>query len=208
MAETDEAELLGRARLGERSAFDRLQERLEPGVRRFIRRLIGKADAEDEIAQDAFLALYLNLGRVSPATNLRPFLFRVVRNLCYDELRRRGRFKWVPLDDSDRAAESGSGMDPPGPSPPTSVPAPDDQVAWIVLFGQIRKAMDKLPEPQRQALILYALEDLSYAEVAEALETDIGTVKSRIHYARLSLERLLGPHIREALGLSQKEESR
>lgn len=208
MAETAaaESELLERARAGGRPAFESLQKSLEPQVRRFIRHLIGKADVTDEILQDTFLALYLNLERIQPVTSLRPFLFRVVRNLCYDELRRKGRFRCVSLDWLELEQAFGGSGNPQATLRPDSAAGPDDQATWSVLLDQVRLAIDKLPESQRQALVLYAFEQLSYSEVAEALETDIGTVKSRIHYARLGLARLLAPDIREALGLTGKED--
>ncbi len=214
-AAADEGELLEKARSGERSAFEALQKSLEPQVRRFIRHLIGKMDVADEIVQDAFLALYLNIERIRPATSLRPFLFRVVRNLCYDELRRKGRYSCVSLDGLESGWGSEQVWGSPGRSgfvfgalrPDMAVTAgPDDQATWSVLLDQVRQAMDKLPESQRQALILYAFEQLSYSEVAEAMATDIGTVKSRIYYARLSLVKSLAPDTRAALGLTIKED--
>jgi len=62
-----------------------------------------------------------------------------------------------------------------------------------------REAMDRLPEPQRQALILFADEELSYAEIAEVLGTNIGTVKSRLFHAKRTLRRLLRPETVSAI---------
>ena len=105
-----EHELFQEARAGDRAAFDRLQKALDTSVRRFVRRLVGQSEAEDDIVQDAFLALYMNLERLDSNEHMRPFLFRVVRNLCYDELRRKGRFEFVLLNedagDSDIALRS------------------------------------------------------------------------------------------------------
>ena len=61
--------------------------------------------------------------------------------------------------------------------------------------------MERLPEQQRQTLILYHLEDLTYDQIAQATETDIGTVKSRLYYARRNLARLLNPQTLAALGI-------
>ncbi len=98
MSDSGEHELFEEAKASNRTAFDRLQETLDASVRRFVRRLVGISEAEDDIVQDAFLALYMNLERLEYSEHLRPFLFRVIRNRCYDTLRRQGRFQFVPLE--------------------------------------------------------------------------------------------------------------
>lgn len=201
MSHLDENELFQQARAGVRSAFDKLQEKLEAPVKRFVRRLIGLSSSEDDIVQDAFLALYMNLERLDSSEHLRPFLFRVVRNLCYDELRRKGRFQFVSLDEDigDSDALLSFLIDHRA--------QPDEEVYWILLYSEVQKAMERLPEPQRQTLILYCEEDLTYQQIAKAMATDIGTVKSRIHYARKNLRKLLKPEILEALGIEKEDKN-
>ena len=198
MTDDCERKLFEKARAGDRAAFDRLRELLATPVRRFVRRLIGSSDAEDDVLQDAFLALYMNLQRIPSVESLRPFLFRVIRNLCYSELRRQGRFATTSLD---TGGEAGS---PALRDLPEHRPSPHDQVQWLLLCGEVQKAMERLPEMQRQALILYVHEDLTYQQIAEAMATDIGTVKSRIHYARQNLRRQLTADIAEALGIHKE----
>lgn len=199
MSKSAEYELSQRARAGDRTAFSGLQRELEAPVRQFVRRLVGRSQSEDDVVQDAFLALYMNLERLDSDEHLRAFLFRVVRNLCYDELRRQGRFQFASLDQD---------LDEPGD--PFALLAdsrspPDEEVQWILLYSEVQKAMDRLPELQRQTLILYCEEDLTYAQIAEAMATDIGTVKSRIHYGRKNLRKLLSPEILEALGIEKED---
>ncbi len=195
MCDQAEQALLQRARAGDRPAFDQLQRLLQKRARLFIRRLIGPSPLEEDIARDVFLALFMNLGKLDSVERLRPFLYRVARNRCYSELRRLGRFRVVSLDD------------PPGDlegtyrSLPDTRTSPDEQVQWTLLYAAVQRALERLPELQRQTMILYGLEDLTYAQIAEAMDTDIGTVKSRIHYARKTLTRLLGPDTAQAIGL-------
>jgi RNA polymerase sigma-70 factor (ECF subfamily) len=193
-----ERKLFEKARAGEHAAFDRLRALLESTVRRFVRRLIGSSEGEGDILQDAFLALYLNLERIPSVESLRPFLFRVVRNRCYSELRRQGRFATLSLETGGIAGE------PALQELPEQRPSPHDQVLWLLLVGELQKAMERLPELQRQTLILYVEEELTYQQIAEAMVTDVGTVKSRLHYARQNLRRQLPRDIAEALGI-QKE---
>ena len=73
-----------------------------------------------------------------------------------------------------------------------------------MLHSEVQKAINRLPEIQRQAIILYCEENLTYAQIAEAMGTDIGTVKSRIFYGRKNLRNLLKPEILEALGIEKE----
>ena len=193
---------LEQARAGDKKAFDALQKHLDAPVRRFIRRLIGLSEAEDDIARDVFLALYLNLEKLDGVGKLRPFVFRVARNVCYDELRRLGRFRFVSLDGK------GDGENGPGAAPLDFLadgrPPPHAVAEWSLLWTEVQKAMDRLPELQRQTLILYCEEDLTYSQIAEVMATDIGTVKSRLHHARKVLVRKLSPEILAALNVTQE----
>ncbi len=198
MSDSGEHARFEQAKAGSRIAFDRLQETLDPSVRRFVRRLVGISEAEDDIVQDAFLALYMNLEGLESSEHLRPFLFRVVRNRCYDTLRRQGRFQFVPLD----AASEGSAVAPSFLTDRRK--QPDEELHWRLLYAEVQKAIDRLPEIQRQAIILYCEENLTYAQIAEAMGTDIGTIKSRIFYGRKNLRNLLTPEILEALGIEKE----
>ena len=196
MQEYTEPELLRMAQCGDQDAFAELQARLESPIRRFIWRLVGTQDAEDDIVQDSFIALYLNLNRIEPVENLRPYLFRIVRNRCYDLLRKKGRFEHISLDDEPvetwvslhEAPESGS--------------QPEEVTYWVMLQLEVQAAMERLPELQRQTLILFSEENLSYAEIAEAMNCSIGTVKSRLYYAKRTLRQLISP---ETLALLESE---
>ena len=201
MPNNEEHELFEQARANNRKAFDRLQETLDASVRRFIRRLVGVSEAEDDIVQDAFLALYISLEQLESSAHLRPFLFRVVRNRCYDTLRQRGRFQFVPIDtvSEDLAVDISFLRDHPR--------QPDEELHWVLLLSEVQKAIERLPEIQRQAVILYCEENLTYAQIAEAMGTDVGTVKSRIFYGRKNLRKLLKPEILEMLSIKKENKN-
>jgi len=194
-----EGMLLERAKTGDRAAFDLLRKGLEGRVRRFVHRLVGPSSETEDIVQDAFLALYVNLARIDPPGHLRAFLFRIVRNRCYDELRRKGRFECVSLDEGPGSPHS------PFRSLADPRPQPDEVVCWSLLFIQVQQAIDHLPEMQRQTLILRCEEGLSYSEIAEVMATDVGTVKFRAHYGRKGLQKMLGPAIVDVLGLQREK---
>lgn len=175
LSNESEERLLLLAQQGDEYAFDLLVALLEIDVRRFITSLVGYQPDEDDIVQMTSLALFMNLERLE-VSRLRPFVFRVTRNLCYDHLRRLGRFEPVAL-------EAVILRDPQ--------PTPEDIHAKNDTVELLKTALLKLPEHQRQVLILYAEAQLSYAEIAETLNISIGTVKSRLHHARQTLRGLV-----------------
>ncbi|MBI5671119.1 MAG: RNA polymerase sigma factor [Chloroflexi bacterium] len=201
MLQAAEHELLIQAQAGDCDAFAELQTRLESPVRRFVWRLIGSSDAEDDIVQDSFIALYKNLRHIYPAEKLRPYLFRIVRNRCYDELRRQGRFRQVSLDD-DEPSESWAAQN----TPLDGSSQPEEVTHWLMLYLDVQKAIDRLPEMQRQTLILYAEEELSYQEIAQVMNTNIGTVKSRLYYAKRTLRQLLSAETVQVLDAEFNQE--
>lgn len=186
-----EHQLLRQAQAGDYDAFEQLHQRLEGPVRRFVWRLIGVAETVDDIVQLTFISFYRSLSRIEPVEMMRPYLFRIARNHCYDELRKQGRFE--PLSMDDEATEIRVSF--------TSDQQPDteDTAHWVLLYLEVQQAMELLPELQRQTLILYAEEDLSYNDIALAMDTNIGTVKSRLFQARQALRRLVRPQTLKAL---------
>lgn len=167
--------LLQRAQQGKKDAFAALRLYLEPDVRRYIWHVIGYSESEDDIVQDVWTAVYINLEKLTPPEKLKPFLFRVTRNRCYDLLRYHGRRKVVPL-----TAEI-----------PAGSPSIEEEAHALLLYQQVKGAMDHLPEGQKHVLHLFAEEGFSYEEIAAALDINIGTVKSRLHQARKAVKQMM-----------------
>lgn len=200
MMEQDALEpLLEQARAGDRAAFDRLQAILLRPARRFVGRLLGEPEAEEDLLREAFLALYLNLHRMDRPGALLPFLCRVLRNQCYDLLRRRGRFETVSLDDSCEGEERHLYERLSAPTP-----SPEESVNRLLLWAEVQAAIDRLPERQREVMLLYSDADLTYAGVAETLGVDLGTVRSTLYHARQNILRRLSPETLAALGVETK----
>lgn len=187
-----EHDLLREAQTGNIEAYTELQLLLEPEIRRFIRRMISMGDIEDDIVQDVFIAFYRSLVNIYPVENLRPYLFRIARNRCYDELRYLGRYDEFSLDEEPAQVWVSF-------TEAHNQPRPDDVTHWLLLHMEVQEAMLQLPENQRQALILYSEEEMTYAEIAEVMRVSIGTVKSRVFYAKKTLRQLLRPETIQAL---------
>lgn len=191
MLEDIDHDLLLQVQAQDDQAFAELRAQIEPSMRRFVRRLTNGSEAEDDIVQDVFFALFRNLHRIDPIEKLRPYVFGIARRRCYDELRRH-KYDVVSLDEEPE--EDGSYLAIASDDAP-----PDEVTHWLLLQLEVQKAMERLPELQRQVLIMYSEENLSYQEIAEVLESNVGTVKSRLHYAKRALRGMLRPATLEAL---------
>jgi RNA polymerase sigma factor (sigma-70 family) len=189
-ASLDQA-LLKKAQQGDREAFEQLHLRLEPPIRRFIRRLIGNAEDCDDLVQETFLSLYLNLHRIEPLSQLRAYTYQIARNACYSRLRKLKRRDEVSIEEDEES--------PTGPRLSFDLrdtgQAPEDVAHWLLLKLEVDEAIDRLPAAQREVLLLYTEGELTYAEIAQALDISIGTVKSRIFHAKRTLRGLVKPHV-------------
>lgn len=144
-----------------------------PRLRRYARALIGDAAAADDLVQECLVRALANQSQWREEASPRKWLFAILHNVHIDEARRRTR---RPAQVQLEAAETES--------------QPADGQAGAAMF-EIEDALAELPEEQRQALLLVALEGLSYAEVAEVLGVPIGTVMSRIARGRERLREAL-----------------
>jgi RNA polymerase sigma-70 factor (ECF subfamily) len=151
-------------------------------VYRFAWRMTGSADAADDITQDVFLSVLRHPGRFDPLRGaLRAFLIGIARNLALK--RWRDEHRWEDLDDEDGGLPLEVQL-----KPDVMLTLERSEIAAIV--GQ---AIHALPPLQREALILVEYEEMSLQDVAKTVESEIGTVKSRLHRARENLRRALAP---------------
>lgn len=186
MDEAKAYHLLALAQAGDHEAFALLHDQLAPPLTRFAFRLLGDAQDAEDVVQDTLMTLYLHLSDIDPPEKLRPYVYRVARNRCYDRLRRSGRYEQMAMEDDEqplsvRVSFIQSAQDV----------APDDAAHWLLLQLEVWEAIARLPELQRQTLTLYAEDGMSYAEIAEVMNVSIGTVKSRLFNAKQSLRRML-----------------
>lgn len=146
---------------------------LIPQIRAFARNLCGNAAMADDIAQEALLKAWKSRESYREGTNLRAWVFTILRNHFYSQQRRAWRSQ--PLD--QEVAES-------------TLQATDDPSAPLEILA-LRNALHQLPPEQREAVILVGAGGLSYEEVAQICGCAVGTVKSRVSRARTALESML-----------------
>lgn len=188
--------LIRRIQRGDDAAFDRLVELCTPRVYNLAFRLVGQAEDAQDIAQEAFLRVYHALPRFKGDSAFSTWLYRIVVNVCQDEIKRRRR---RPASFSE--LEAGEGQD--GPSfleMATTGETAEDTVTQRERTEIIQQAITRLPEAFRLVLVLYDIQGFSYQEIAEVLHMNVGTVKSRLNRARNLLREQLSP-ARELLGL-------
>jgi RNA polymerase sigma-70 factor (ECF subfamily) len=169
---------------GDEAAFDALFDRWSAPLLRFVERMVTDRATAEDLVQDAFLRVHRARSRYEPRARFSTWLYRIATNLARNELRRPRRARPHASTDEDRAPALelvGGG-----------VPA-DEAVDQRRRTDAVERALDALPERQRMALWLSAVEGLSYAEVAEALETTPKSVKSLVHRARSALSEAVAP---------------
>ncbi|MBA4187595.1 MAG: RNA polymerase sigma factor [Planctomycetaceae bacterium] len=182
---TDTA-LLERFAAGDRTALDDLFDRYRSVAYRVAFRLLGReADALDAV-QDAFVKLLTNLDRFRGHSSFKTWLLRIVSNAALDVGRHRKRVARIP---------QGPREETPDRFGPDYSPAPDSELSRADLRMKIEAALARLPDTQRQTFVLHVEGGLSYREVADALEISIGTVMSRLFYARQKLKTLLADQV-------------
>ena len=185
-AQPADAALLERFTAGDRAALDELFRRYRGVAYRVAYRLLGRdADALDAV-QDAFVKVLTHLDRFRGRSSFKTWLLRIVSNAALDHGRRRRR--------ETRAPQTPAG-DPTDRFVPASLPAPDTELTRADLRHKIDAALGRLPDSQRQTFVLHVHGGLSYREVAQVLGVSIGTVMSRLFYARQKLKTLLADQI-------------
>ena len=155
------------------SDFKQELESLIPHLRAFARNLCGKPDMADDLAQDALLKAWAARKRYKAGTNMRAWVFVILRNQFLSQMRR-SRFKG---DWDDAVAER-----------MLSTPAHQDHQMQL---SDLQRALMRLPEAQREALILVGAGGFSYEEAADICDCAIGTVKSRVARARAALDEMI-----------------
>lgn len=175
---TDELLVL-RAQAGEEASFAALHKRWSPALLRHARRLTGDAHAADDTAQEAWLAIARGIRRLDDPARFPAWAYRILHNKCADWVSRRSRERCVFARDADDREAAGAEADPAH-----AVAAQDD-------VARLQTALNAMPRRQRAVLALLYLEGLSVAEIAQVESIPAGTVKSRLHHARLTLRAAL-----------------
>ena len=172
----NEAELVSHSQGGDRNAFSELVRIHAQGVTNVIYRMCGDVHVAEDAAQETFLQAWLHLSSYRPQTPLRNWLYRIAVNAATDILRKEKRIlpnaiEDLPLTDSH--------------------PGPEALLFQTERTALVQKAILSLPDASRVVLVLREYEEMSYHEIADTLDIPVGTVMSRLNYARKVLKEKL-----------------
>jgi RNA polymerase sigma-70 factor (ECF subfamily) len=182
-----DAELVAATLSGKESAFEALFERHREALYRYAWRYTRDADTAMDLVQEAFVRAYESLGDFRGERGLGPWLRRILSNLAIDRFRRKDS-KAVSLDDEGHGEVLLARAD-------TDEGGDAQTTAELKEFGAaLQEAVATLSEAHRDVFLLHAVEDLTYKEIAERVGCTLGTVMSRLHYARKNLRELLCEH--------------
>lgn len=176
VAAVNETELVTQAQRGDRNAFGELVRIHAQSVTNVIYRMCGDVQIAEEAAQEAFIQAWLHLSSYRPQTSLRNWLYRIAVNAATDILRKEKRIlphaiEDLPLTDSR--------------------PGPEALLNQSERTALVQKAILSLSDASRAVLILREYEEMSYHEIADTLDIPVGTVMSRLNYARKILKEKL-----------------
>jgi RNA polymerase sigma-70 factor, ECF subfamily len=169
----ESAILVVRFQRGDRAAFDAIVRTWEQRLFYYIRRLAASEADAWELLQETWIKLFKSLGTLRDPRTLPAFLYTTARNTALSRLRR----KELPTEWYEEGVE-----------------ANDEPLAAVESFDnaeRVHHALGQLPLAQREALTLYFLEDLSLEEISQLLDVPLGTVKSRLHYAKNAIRKIL-----------------
>jgi len=189
---SDEELLLGYRDQGNRPAFEELVHRYEKELYGYLRNYLGDPEMAEDVFQQTFLQIYLKCDQFEPERKLRPWLYAVATNQAIDHQRRFGRHRMASLDrrmGKDEESDTGAFVEL-FDSPQRG---PVEESENLEQAGEIRRAVDGLPEQARQVVLLVYFQGLKYREAAHALGIPVGTVKSRLHGAIQKLGEVLTP---------------
>jgi len=182
----EEHALIALAKEGDQEAFAQLVEQNQTKVYNLALRLTGSPEDAADLSQEAFLNAWRGLASFQGESAFSTWLYRLTNNVCIDFLRREARRKSVtaPLSLDDDEIDLTNFI-------PDRAPTPQQLVERKELNEGIARGLEQLSLEHRQVLVLREVTGLSYAEIAQALSLEEGTVKSRIARARLALRKLL-----------------
>ncbi len=172
----DDDDLMARTAEGDEGAFRQLVERWERPVHSFVARMLNSDEEAMDLCQEAFLRAFREAPRYRASGRFRSWFFRIAGNLARTRLRRRKIIRWLRFDQSAHEL--------PSPSPGPEASRDREETRRLV-----RSSLERLPVRQRQAIVMRRYHEMSYQEIAGAMQTTVPAVESLIQRGMASLRR-------------------
>jgi RNA polymerase sigma-70 factor (ECF subfamily) len=182
LAELTDEELVDLCRKDDQQAFTEIVERYKNKVHWLVRRMVGCPEDED-LTQEVFLRAYQAIGGFQARSTFKTWLFRIAHNLCLTELKKRGR-RGEHLSIDEEGDEKIHSLLPP-------IDGLEAEIERRDISLTVQSLVTKLPIRYRTVLTLFYIQQARYEEIAEIMGIPLGTVKTYMHRARLSLRDLI-----------------
>ena len=186
-----EADLVKRAQRGDLKAYDELVKRYQQRIYATLYHMTGNHEDANDLAQDAFIKAYAALKSFKGGSTFYTWLYRIAVNKTINFLKQRKNKFHLSLNDIDFNAEHD-----PDLMALISDKTPTRDVALAELQKKLNEALLKLSEPHRMVVVLHDVQGLSHDEIAEIMGCNIGTVRSRLFYARQQMQGYLTEYIK------------
>ena len=183
----DELELVARAQRGDTSAFNELVTRYRNRAFSMIYNMVRNEQDAWDIAQDGFVKAWRNIRRFRGQSSFFTWLYRILMNISIDALRRKQIESGTEFDDTVRLQE----IEPASATTPQREREPATRLNDKEIRTRIDAAIARLSPDHRAVIVMRELDGLDYQEIADAMECSIGTVMSRLFYARKKLQTML-----------------
>lgn len=192
----EEAALVARLKKGDERAFAEVVRRYQDRIYSLVYRMVSNPQEAEDVAQDVFISFYTSIDGFRGDCSLSTWLYRIAVNhsrnrLKYLKIRREHRDQSYH-EREQRGIEEKSTL--AGSSFQAHVPRPDQVAAGRELEGIVARVLDALPADQRSLIVCRDIEGLSYQEMVEIFDLPLGTLKSRLHRARLALKDEVSRH--------------
>jgi RNA polymerase sigma-70 factor (ECF subfamily) len=187
----DEAVLVKRARQGDLGAYDELVRRYQERIYATVYHMTANHEDANDLAQEAFIKAYQALKSFKGGSSFYTWVYRIAVNKTINFLKQRKNKAHMSLDDLDFNAEHD-----PDLVALISDKTPRREINLAELHEKLNEAMQKLSEPHRLVVTLHDVQGLSHEEIAEIMDCNIGTVRSRLFYARQQLQAYLSDYLK------------
>jgi RNA polymerase sigma-70 factor (ECF subfamily) len=186
--DVSELDLVKRCQEGDSEAFDQLVTRYRTRVFGMIYNMVHNEQDAWDLAQDSFVKAWKSIKRFRGQSSFYTWIYRIVMNVTIDWIRKKQvKGTGAEFDDSIQLKE----IDPASKTMPQAEALPYERMQHGEIRAQIDKAIAQLSPEHRAVILMKEIEDMQYHEIAEALGCSIGTVMSRLFYARKKLQNLL-----------------
>ena len=187
-SDVSELDLVKRSQAGDTEAFDELVTRYRARVFSMIYNMVHNEQDAWDLAQDSFLKAWRSIGRFRSQSSFYTWIYRIVMNVTIDWLRKKHvKGGDAEFDDAIQLTQ----IEPASKTVPKTEPLPHQVMERGEIRARIEKAIGQLSPEQRAVILMKEIDDMQYHEIAEALGCSIGTVMSRLFYARKKLQNLL-----------------